>query len=86
MLPDETLKRSSKGSPDSFVAELFELNRPMLRAMLLDGRLRAEGILDAQAVEQVLADPRPAVGADYRRIMRLADVEAWAANWTAPIA
>ena len=86
MLPNETLKRSSKGSPDSFVAELFELNRPMLRAMLLDGRLRAEGILDAQAVEQVLSDPRPAVGADYRRIMRLADVEAWAANWTASIA
>lgn len=79
MLPDATLKRSSKGSPDSFVAELFELNRPRLRATLLDGRLRAEGILDAQAIELVLADPRPAFGADYRRIMRLADVEAWAA-------
>lgn len=85
-LPEETLKRSSKGSPDSFVAELFERNRSILRAMLLDGRLRAEGILDAEAVEKVLSDPRPAIGADYRRIMRLADVEAWGANWAAAIA
>jgi asparagine synthase (glutamine-hydrolysing) len=80
-LPQKTIMRSAKGTPDGFVATLFEHNRPTMRTMLLDGRLQAAGLLDRAAVERVLADPRPAYGNDYRRIVRLVDVEAWAASW-----
>jgi len=80
-LPAETVRRSSKGSPDSFIAELFERNRPAIQAMLLDGHLCAQGLLDLKALGPVLDDPRPVHGGDYRRVMRLVDTEAWAANW-----
>lgn len=81
LLPAQIVNRRSKASPDSFVAELFERNRPTLRALLLDGELAARRLIDASAVERALADPRPAHGHHYRRIMRLADAEAWAAHW-----
>lgn len=78
LLPQSVLCRVSKGSPDGFVAQLFERNRGVIRPLLLEGRLRSERIIDTAAIERALADPRPANGADYRRIMRLVDVEAWA--------
>jgi asparagine synthase (glutamine-hydrolysing) len=80
-LPSAIVQRRSKGSPDGFVAELFENNRQTIRAMLLEGRLQAQGILDRGAAERVLADPRPALGLGYRRVMRLVDAEAWVASW-----
>ena len=81
-LPAEIIARRSKSSPDSFVAELFEHNRPAIAAMLLDGKLAGNGIIDRKAVERTLNDSRPAHGETFRRIMRLVDAEAWLAVWS----
>lgn len=76
-LPPEIVARRSKGSPDSYIAELYAANRATLRAMLLDGRLRGAGMLDVPMLERALGEGGLVRGTDYHRIMRLADIEAW---------
>jgi asparagine synthase (glutamine-hydrolysing) len=82
MLPIEIIQRRSKGTPDSFIVEIFEANRPKIRSMLADGLLASHNIIDLPAILPVLDDPRPAHGSAYRRIMAFADVEAWARAWS----
>jgi asparagine synthase (glutamine-hydrolysing) len=80
-LPEQTTWRRSKGSPDSFMVELLEANRPVIRTMLADGVLAGLGLLDVPAILEVLDDCRPARGFDFARILQLADAEAWARSW-----
>ncbi|QNA83753.1 asparagine synthase [Sphingomonas sp. So64.6b] len=82
-LPDAVVWRRSKGSPGSFMAEIYETNRSALKALLLEGALAAHGLLDRAALERELDDPRPVCGTRYIRIMQLADAEAWARSWQA---
>ena len=82
MLPSEIVQRRSKGTPDSFIVEIFEANRSKIRSMLTDGLLASQNIIDLPAILPVLDDPRPAQGSAYRRIMAFADVEAWARAWS----
>ncbi len=77
-LPDAIVDRRSKATPDSFVTRLFEHNRAALRELLLDGLLVANGVVERSALEQVLDDPGPARDHRHRRLMRIADAEAWA--------
>jgi asparagine synthase (glutamine-hydrolysing) len=80
-LPTEIVGRRSKGTPDSFVVEIFEANRAKIWRFLADGLLAAHDIIDLPAILPVLDDLRPAHGIAYRRIMAFADVEAWARAW-----
>jgi len=80
-LPAEIVDRSTKGTPDSFVAALFDSRRSEIRSLLLDGRLAALGLLDLNAVAAVVNDRRPAHGEDYTRLMKLVDVETWSRCW-----
>lgn len=81
-LPADILARQVKGAPDSFVAQLFAANRPLIRAMLLDGALASQKLLDRRAIEHALDDKGIVQGTDYHRLMQLVDVEAWAAGQT----
>lgn len=81
-LPADVIWRRSKGTPDSFVAQIFETHRAAIRRMLADGELAAHDMLDLPAVLGVLDDPRPVHGDAFRRILQFADVEAWARAWT----
>lgn len=78
MLPPEVIWRRSKGIPDSFIVQLFEANREMIRDRLLGGRLAAAGVIDIAAVEAALDDPTPFRGRECSRIVRLMDVDIWA--------
>ena len=80
-LPAGTIGRRSKGAPDSFVAEIYQANRPEIRSMLLDGVLRELGLLDLDVLSPVLEDQSPLRGHDFLRVMQLADAEAWARCW-----
>jgi asparagine synthase (glutamine-hydrolysing) len=82
-LPKDIVGRRSKGTPDSFVAQIFETHRAAIRRMLADGELAAHDMLDLPAVLRVLDDPRPVHGDAFRRVLQFADVEAWARAWTA---
>lgn len=77
-LPAEIVWRRTKGTPDGFVARLFEANRSVLRDLLCDGRLSAESLLDRDAISHALLQPGAIKGHDYVRLLRIADVEAWA--------
>ena len=80
-LPEATIRRRSKGAPDSFLAELFERNRSLIRSSLLHGVLAERRLLDRQALAAALDDSGPLQGHDFVRILRLMDVEAWARSW-----
>jgi asparagine synthase (glutamine-hydrolysing) len=80
-LPPRILERRSKGAPDSFIAELFVLNRATIKDMLLGGKLRSLGLLDCKALDEALAIEGPVKGHDFLRIMKLFDAEAWARCW-----
>ena len=82
LLPTEIIQRGSKGTPDSFIVEIYEANRSKIRALLTDGLLAAQNVIDLPAVLKILEDPRPAHGTSYRRVMTFADVEAWAQAWS----
>jgi asparagine synthase (glutamine-hydrolysing) len=80
-LPPVIAWRRDKGTPDSFLVQLLERNRPTVRRLLLDGLLAERGIVDRGALARTLDDPRPTVGHDYVRVMQLVDVEVWARGW-----
>lgn len=76
-MPAEVAWRRDKGTPDGFVAAIFEANRESLAEMLIGGRLDEAGLLDRAAIEASLAKSGPVKGHDYTRLLRIADVEAW---------
>nr|WP_231621797.1 asparagine synthase-related protein [Sphingomonas sp. 37zxx] len=81
-LPADIIQRRSKGTPYSFVAQIFETHRAAIRRMLVDGELAKHDMLDLAAVLDVFDDPRPVHGDAFRRVLQFADVEAWARTWT----
>jgi asparagine synthase (glutamine-hydrolysing) len=80
-LPDCIANRRSKGTPDSFVAEIYERYHPVLRERLLGGLLASEGIIDAAAVDRAFARTGAFAPPEYRRLLRLSEVETWARTW-----
>lgn len=80
-LPPDVIFRHSKGTPDSFTAEIFETWRPQIRELLADGELARQRVIDRTAVLEVLDDPRPPRDSRFRRVLQFAEAEAWAASW-----
>ncbi|KUO56542.1 MAG: hypothetical protein APF78_09445 [Sphingomonadales bacterium BRH_c3] len=80
-LPPEIVRRTSKAGPDSFIRRSFSDNRSTIRAMLLDGLLARQSLLDLAAVEQALGVDAMAGGSIIYRLLDLAEAEAWARSW-----
>lgn len=78
LLPASVFSRRSKGSPNAFVANLFDARRGAIRALLLDGRLSAMGLLDRGTLEAALTVEGPTRGYEFVRIMDVLDAEVWA--------
>lgn len=85
ILPAAIIDRRSKGSPSTFLAEIFEINRGAIRDMLLGGLLAHQGLLNME-LDRFLTDPRPSHGLSFSRVLRLVDVEAWAQAWAGRMA
>lgn len=80
-LPAAVVRRVSKAGPDSVMRVIFAHNRTLIRDMLLGGLLRANGLLDAAAIEQAIAsDPHGKEPTIYR-LLDLVEAEAWARSW-----
>lgn len=79
-LPQIVLERRSKGSFDGFCARLLQENSSLVRDMLLDGRLAAQGLLDRQAIANAMQNPFPPADA-VARLLTLVDVESWVQSW-----
>lgn len=80
-LPHSLVTRLSKGTPDSFVASLFERHRPLVAEMLSEGVLARQGLLDVESIRASIQGPGHSPDTDFWRLMRLVDVEAWARTW-----
>jgi asparagine synthase (glutamine-hydrolysing) len=78
-LPAMIVQRAAKGGFTSLVRRLYLDNLALIRAMLLDGDLCAQGIVDRRALEAALASTPVAADHTYVRIMRFVDIEAWLA-------
>src|SRR3546814_12273659 len=72
-LPAEVIWRRTKGTPASFVIEIYEQHRPLIRSLLTDGQLAGNGLIDVDTLIQVIADPSPAGGHAFARIIPVPD-------------
>jgi len=77
-LPSLILDRRSKGTPSTFVAQIFESHRKTIREMLLGGWLAENRLVDNAALAQALAGDAPLRDLGFAALMTLLDVEAWA--------
>ena len=77
-LPDIVLTRRSKGRILSMFLPAFERNRQRLAAYLLDGWLAGAGLLDLDAIADILAGRKDADTLALLRILQFADIEGWA--------
>ncbi|MDR6709301.1 asparagine synthase (glutamine-hydrolyzing) [Novosphingobium sp. 1748] len=84
LLPPAIVTRRSKGTPTGFAMQLLEVNRQSIKALLLEGQLAKEGIIERSAVEAFLERPDPRDVVRYMEIMALVDVEAWLRAWAMP--
>ncbi|MBA3896362.1 MAG: asparagine synthetase B family protein, partial [Sphingomonadaceae bacterium] len=82
MLPPAIVDRRDKGAPDSFLVELIDANCELVRAMLTEGLLAEQNILDRTALAAALEPAALAKGFGYIRVMQLVDAEAWVRSWS----
>lgn len=73
---------SGKGSPDLWLRALVDHNRAFLRALLLDGVLVGEKLLDRGKVEQALSDRMCKSTAVLPDIIAQMYIEAWLRRWS----
>ena len=76
-LPRKIAWRISKGGLGQFQLRMMRARRPLIREMLMDGRLSEVGILNRAEIESQLSDDMSFRSNDVGRILRLCDVEAW---------
>lgn len=77
VVPSSILDRRTKGTPESFVARLFQRNRKKITEMLLDGELAGTQLIDKAALAGSLEDTGLVKDAAFVRIMGFLDVEMW---------
>lgn len=81
LLPARTLARSTKGGFDGFTHALLIRDRLLVRALLLDGLLAGQGLLDIPAIASLLDEGAPVSNLLANRLLRLVAVEAWLRAW-----
>ncbi|MBB3860874.1 asparagine synthase (glutamine-hydrolyzing) [Novosphingobium hassiacum] len=80
-LPVSLARRTSKAGPDSVMREVFARDRSVIRTILLDGQLAANGVIDRVATETALAADPHAEDPIVYRLLDLVEAEAWARSW-----
>ena len=80
-LPSVVLRRRVKGGPDGFAAQILDRFRVCIRERLLEGHLARQGIIDRDALEEVLGHERPTLGEQRVRILEFVAAEAWLDSW-----
>lgn len=81
-LPRSIIQRRSKGSPVSFVGQVYERYRSEIRSLLLDGLLAEHHVIDRSSLERYFSSDSGAHDTRMLRIMELVDAEVWARSWS----
>jgi asparagine synthase (glutamine-hydrolysing) len=82
-LPDNIVRRRSKGDISVFLGRTLALNAGLLRGFLLDGRLAAERVVDRAALEAVLHPEALIFQNAYGEILAATVLEAFVRYWEA---
>jgi asparagine synthase (glutamine-hydrolysing) len=77
LLPDPVLDRRGKGRLESLFVRGYMQSHSQLEMLLLDGELRAQGLIDAEAVSSYLRLPGEPRDLGYTRLLQLAAAETW---------
>lgn len=83
LTPEAVRRRASKGALNSLYGRRVAASLDVLRPLLLDGRLAAEGVLDRAALEVALDPDRLIWRPDGALILSAAALEVWAQAWSA---
>lgn len=80
-LPDLVRTRRSKGDLTAYYGRMILRSLPALRGYLLDGRLAAQGVLDAGEAEALLDPDQLIHVGDYPRLFEILALEAFVRHW-----
>lgn len=81
IVPDQLIRRTSKGGPSGFMREIYLANRSKAEDLLRGGLLAQAGMLDLSILGQ--AQLSTAAGSSAaRRILAICAAEAWAQWWS----
>mgnify|MGYP006137120025 FL=1 len=83
LLPESVQRRRGKGDASNYYRRAVVQNIALLRAMLLDGVLVSNGLLDRSQVDQALSEDSLIWSDRSRLIAAYASLEAWARYWGA---
>lgn len=76
-LPRDVLERRSKGTFMSYFGAIYQRRKPLMREYLLGGRLRQQGLLDADALERFFRTALPPRDTSFMRAFDLCMIENW---------
>lgn len=80
-LPDTVIQRRSKGAMTAYYGRMLAASLPVLRPMLLEGRLAAQGLVDRSRLEVILDEDDLIVRGHYGELMTLTAIEGWVGHW-----
>jgi asparagine synthase (glutamine-hydrolysing) len=81
-LPAAITGRVAKAGPDTVMRAVFARDWARLRAMLHDGLLAGQALLDLAAIDAALALDSQADDDRIYRLLDLVEAEAWARSWS----
>lgn len=81
-VPDLVAQRTWKGGSGNLAKQVLIHNLPFLRALLLDGQLVRQGILNKAAMESALSGRISQTGAYAMELFDYAIVESWLQTWS----
>ena len=81
LLPESVRRRRGKGDASNYYRRAVAQNLGFLRAILLDGVLVSNGLLDGQQVDQALSEDSLIWSDRSRLIAAYASLEAWVRYW-----
>ena len=76
-LPRVVLERRSKGTFMNYFGAIYDRKKPYIREYLLTGHLRAQGLLDTEALEDFFETALPPRDTSFMRAFDLCMIENW---------
>lgn len=80
ILPDQLIRRSSKGGPGGFVQQIYRANADLIKSIIRNGKLVRNGYIDLGYVNAA-DDPTWRGSSRAQRLLQFAATENWIAYW-----
>jgi asparagine synthase (glutamine-hydrolysing) len=81
LLPNDVLRRTSKGGVDSYLLQALRRNIGFVRSLIIDGEIVKRGWIDRDKLERMLTVEHTLHGSGATSIYRLVAAEGWISTW-----